>query len=154
MAAQAERFEDFTGLIGALSKEIQRIKAAEGAKLGLKGSDVMCLYYLGLHPEGLTGAQLAREADVTRAAVSRTLAHLEEEGLVEVGESADASASYRAPARLTEKGRSRMSEVDRVIARVLVKAGAALSDDERALMYDALARVLAALKDVARGAPR
>ena len=40
------RFEDFVGLISGLYKEIQRIKTSEGARLGLKGSDVMCLYYL------------------------------------------------------------------------------------------------------------
>lgn len=37
------RFEDFVGLISGLYKEIQRIKTSEGARLGLKGSDVMCL---------------------------------------------------------------------------------------------------------------
>ena len=36
------RFEDFVGLISGLYKEIQRIKTSEGARLGLKGSDVMC----------------------------------------------------------------------------------------------------------------
>ena len=34
------RFEDFVGLISGLYKEIQRIKASEGARLGLKGSEV------------------------------------------------------------------------------------------------------------------
>ena len=70
------RFEDFVGLISGLYKEIQRIKTSEGARLGLKGSDIMCLYYLERSKDGLTGADLARMAGVTRAAVSRTLAHL------------------------------------------------------------------------------
>ena len=79
------RFEDFVGLISGLYKEIQRIKTSEGARLGLKGSDVMCLYYLERSKDGMTGADLARVAGVTRAAVSRTLAHLEFKGLVERG---------------------------------------------------------------------
>ena len=66
------RFEDFVGLISLISKEVQRIKAGEAARLGIRGSDVMSLYYLGRHEEGLTGAELAREADLTRAAVSRS----------------------------------------------------------------------------------
>ena len=37
------RFEDFVGLISGLYKEIQRIKTSEGARLGLKGSDVMAV---------------------------------------------------------------------------------------------------------------
>ena len=53
------RFEDFVGLISGLYKEIQRIKTSEGARLGLKGSDVMCLYYLERSKDGLTGADLA-----------------------------------------------------------------------------------------------
>ena len=65
------RFEDFVGLISGLYKEIQRIKTSEGARLGLKGSDVMCLYYLERSKDGLTGADLARMAGVTRAAGSR-----------------------------------------------------------------------------------
>ena len=68
------RFEDFTGLIAAISKEVTRIKSVESAKLGLTGADIMCLYYLGKHPQGMTGAELARAASVTRAAVSRALA--------------------------------------------------------------------------------
>ena len=95
------RFEDFVGLISGLYKEIQRIKTSEGARLGLKGSDVMCLYYLERSKDGLTGADLARMAGVTRAAVSRTLAHLEEGGYVEVDDSGDAAVKYRAPVRLT-----------------------------------------------------
>ena len=91
------RFEDFVGLISGLYKEIQRIKTSEGARLGLKGSDVMCLYYLERSKDGLTGADLARMAGVTRAAVSRTLAHLEEGGYVEVDDSGDAAVKYRAP---------------------------------------------------------
>ncbi len=58
------RFEDFVGLISGLYKEIQRIKTSEGARLGLKGSDVMCLYYLERSKDGLTGADLARMAGV------------------------------------------------------------------------------------------
>lgn len=61
------RFEDFVGLISGLYKEIQRIKTSEGARLGLKGSDIMCLYYLERSKDGLTGADLARMAGVTRA---------------------------------------------------------------------------------------
>ena len=40
---EQERFEDFVGVISALSKEIQRIKMAEAAKLGIKGADDVAL---------------------------------------------------------------------------------------------------------------
>ena len=98
---ERERFEDFVGLITLVYKEIQRIKTVEAGKLGLKGSDIMCLYYLGQHEEGLTGSELAREADVTRAAVSRTLAHLEEDGFVEVADEQGTGSRDGSPLRLT-----------------------------------------------------
>ena len=49
---EVSRFEDFVGLINGVAKEVQRIKAAEAAKLGLKGADIMCLHYLLMHSEG------------------------------------------------------------------------------------------------------
>ena len=88
------RFEDFVGLISGLYKEIQRIKTSEGARLGLKGSDVMCLYYLERSKDGLTGADLARMAGVTRAAVSRTLAHLEEDSTASFATLTPAAVMY------------------------------------------------------------
>ena len=107
------RFEDFVGLISGLYKEIQRIKTSEGARRGRKGSDVMCLHYLERSKDGLTGADLARMAGVTRAAVSRTLAHLEEGGYVEVDDAGDAAGKDRAPVRLTALGGESMSEDSR-----------------------------------------
>lgn len=147
---ERERFEDFVGLITLISKEIARIKTVEAAKLGLKGSDVMCLYYLGQHEEGLTGAELAREVDVTRAAVSRTLAHLEEEGFVEVVEERRTGSRYRAPVRLTERGRAATDEVGEIIRRVVNEAGEELGDIQRIQMYRSLNVILERLKGISR----
>ena len=49
---EESRFEDFVGLIGAIDKEIQRIKTAELARFGLRASDLMVVYYLEKNPEG------------------------------------------------------------------------------------------------------
>ena len=138
------RFEDFVGLISGLYKEIQRIKTSEGARLGLKGSDVMCLYYLERSKDGLTGADLARMAGVTRAAVSRTLAHLEEGGYVEV----DAAVKYRAPVRLTALGGESMSEADRIIREVLDTTGKAMGVEQREQMYASLRTILNTLREI------
>ena len=79
------QFESFVGIISLANKEISRIKGQEMGRMGLKGSDTMCLYYLKKHPEGITSAELARLIGVDRAAVSRILAHLGERGLVRRG---------------------------------------------------------------------
>ncbi len=144
------RFEDFVGLITMISKEIQRIKTVEASKLGLKASDIMCLYYLGQHDEGLTGAELAREADVTRAAVSRTLNRLVEQGFVEAAVPPDASTRYRAPMRLTERGRRCNAEINEIIRRVVAEAGDELGDIQRIQMYRSLSLILERLRGMSR----
>lgn len=143
------RFEDFTGLISAIAKEVQRIKSVESARLGLTGADIMCLYYLGKHPEGMTGAELARAAGVTRAAVSRTLARMEREGFVESGIEAT-DTKYRTPIRLTERGSECARGADVAIGRVLDEMCAALTDEERMQMYASLRSVLGSLKGISR----
>ena len=140
------RFEDFVGIINALSKEIQRIKTAEAKRLGFRGSDVMCLYYLVKNPEGLTASELARMIDVSRAAMSRTIAHLAEDGFVEV----DEDTSYRAPIRLTEKGFEAARPLDDIIRRVLDEAGGELALRQRLQMYDSLNHILEKLKAIGR----
>lgn len=140
------RFEDFVGIIGALNKEIQRIKNAEARRLGFRGSDVMCLYYLVKHPEGLTAAELARMADVSRAAMSRTVAHLAEDGFVEV----DEDTTYRAPIRLTDKGYEAARPLDDIIHRVLDEASGELATRQRLQMYDSLNHILEKLRTFGR----
>ncbi len=145
------RFEDFVGIISALNKEIQRIKTAEAKRLGFRGSDVMCLYYLVKHPDGLTASELARVVDVSRAAMSRTIAHLAEDGFVEVGDADDEDASrYRAPVRLTEKGHEAARPLDDIIHRVLDEAGGELAMRQRLQMYDSLNHILERLKTFGR----
>ena len=147
---EESRFEAFVGIISALSKEIQRIKNAEARRLGFRGADVMCLYYLVKYPDGLTAAELARLVDVSRAAVSRTVAHLAEDGFVEVGGSDDDASRYRAPIRLTEKGYEAARPLDDIIHRVLDEAGGELALRQRMQMYDSLNHILAKLRTFGR----
>ena len=102
----------------------------------------MCLYYLERSKDGMTGADLARVAGVTRAAVSRTLAHLEEGGFVEVDDSGDAAVKYRAPVRLTTLGGESMNEADRIIREVLDTTGKAMGVEQREQMYSSLRTIL------------
>ena len=147
---EESRFEDFVGIISALSKEIQRIKNAEARRLGFRGADVMCLYYLVKYPDGLTAAELARLVDVSRAAVSRTVAHLAEDGFVEVGGSDDDASRYRAPIRLTEKGYEAARPLDAIIHRALDEAGGELALRQRMQMYDSLNHILEKLRTFGR----
>ena len=144
------RFEDFVGIIGALNKEIQRIKNAEARRLGFRGADVMCLYYLVKYPDGITASELARLAAVSRAAMSRTVARLAEDGLVEVGSEEDESSRYRAPIRLTERGYEAARPLDDIIHRVLDEVGGELAARQRLQMYDSLNHILEKLRTIGR----
>lgn len=143
------RFEDFVGLIDALHKEIQRIKAAEAERLGFKGADVMCLYYLTKNPEGLTGSELARLVDVSRAAMSRTIARLESDGLVEAA-AEDEETRYRVPVRLTEKGVEVARPIRGIVQDVLDETSRVLDVRQRARMYESLNVILNRLRQLAR----
>lgn len=160
-----ERFEEFVGTIAAIEKEIQRIRAAECAKIGLRGADLMVVYQLGRAKAGLTGAELARRARLSRAAVSRSIANLENEGLVVVGEAApedgveDAGTSpdegasggrYRTPVRLTQLGEGLVVEAEQSIARVMARVDSALGDDERSRLYVSLDAILDRLRKISR----
>lgn len=142
------RFEDFVGLVDGLHKEIQRIKANESEKLGLKGADVMVMHYLARSKEGLTGAQLAREAGVTRAAISRTLGRLKENGFVEYADGEEA-VRYRALITLTAEGEKRMKAVDEIVQGVIGTTSEVLSDTKRKQMYSSMRQILETLKKVA-----
>lgn len=144
------RFEDFTGLISAIAKEVQRIKSVESARLGLAGADIMCLYYLGKHTDGMTGADLARASGVTRAAVSRSLARMEEQGFVESGACGAEEAKYRAPIRLTARGVAAAKQADTAIGHVLDEVAGVQGDAEREQMYVSLRLVLGCLRELSR----
>ena len=143
------RFEDFVGLIDALHKEIQRIKAAEAERLGFKGADVMCLYYLTKNPEGLTGSELARLVDVSRAAMSRTIARLESDDLVEAAAEGE-ETRYRVPVRLTEKGVEVARPIEGIVQDVLDETSRVLDVRQRSRMYESLNVILRRLRQLAR----
>ena len=96
-----QRFQSFVTGVTLCYKSIQKIKATEMTEFGLKGTHVMCLFFLSQHPEGLTAAQLSQMCAEDKAAISRTLAVLQEKGYIQAGEK-----KYRAPLRLTPAGQA------------------------------------------------
>ena len=142
----SEGFEGFVGTVDAITKDIQRIKNAEMQRFGLRGTDVMCLYYLRQNPDGIPAAELARLVGVVRASVSRTVSWLEDGGFVETRLSAGASR-YRAPIVLTDKGARVTAEVDQSINDVVEAASKGISESDRVAMR----RALTAIRENLRG---
>ncbi len=136
------RFEEFVTGITECHRYIQRIKAMEMTELGLKGTHVMCLFYLGRSPEGLTAAQLCTLCGEDKAAVSRTLSELEQLGhCVRVG-----SKKYRAPLILTDSGRELAGRLNGLVEQWVTAGGDGLTDSERAAFYTTLGKIAANLR--------
>ncbi len=142
-----KRFEQFVSGITVCYKYIQRIKALEMPELepGMKGSHVMCIFYLEQNPEGLTSAQLCSLCQEDKAAISRTVSELAERGFVESAEKD--GKRYRAALLLTEKGRALAEKVGKVIPLWVEAGGDGLSEEERTAFYHGLEVISGNLKD-------
>lgn len=143
------RFESFVGTIYVLNKEIQRIKALKMKQFGLRATDTMTMYYLGQHPEGLPEAELARLVRVDRAAITRTVAKLREQGFVRLA-NWDGGTRYRVPVVLTERGQAATKEMDQIIYDVVEQASADISEGEREAMYATLAQIAQKLEEIGK----
>jgi len=142
------RFEEFVSGITECYRYIQRIKAMEMTELGLKGTHVMCLFYLGRSPEGLTAAQLCALCGEDKAAVSRTVSELEQLG--HCRRMTDGK-KYRAPLVLTQSGQEAADRINGLVAQWVRAGGDGLTEEERAAFYASLGKIAANLKETTRG---
>ncbi len=133
-----KRFQTFTVLIASISRSIRRIKTEEMAEFGLKSPHVSCLYYL-YKENSLTAKELCDVCEEDKAAISRSIDHLEGEGYIVC--LSDAKKRYKSPLTLTEKGRSTGKMIAQKIDRILAEAGEGLDEREREIFYGALSLV-------------
>ena len=131
-----DRFQSFVTGITECYKFIQRIKSAEMTELGLKGTHVMCLFFLHRHPDGLTAAQLCRLCAEDKAAISRSTATLRKRGDLSAG-----GRRYRAAITLSDEGKRVAEQLDGLICQWVGVGGDGLSNEERAAFYRTLERI-------------
>ncbi|ERL07892.1 DNA-binding MarR family transcriptional regulator [Olsenella profusa DSM 13989] len=143
-----DKFENFVGTISRASKAINRIKGQEMGQFGLKGTDSMCLYYLGKNNGGATSAELSRQIGVDRAAVSRMVTRLENSGFVKTVLSPQGK-NYRSPIVLTKKGEAATERINSIVRVVVERAIDNIPEDERAAMYASLNGIIANLEKLA-----
>lgn len=127
------RFQSFVGGITACYRYIQRIKSMEMTELGLKGTHVMCLFFLHHNPDGLTAAQLCQLCAEDKAAISRTVKILKENGYISSGEK-----KYRAVLKLTEAGSEKAQRLGELIEHWVGLGGDGISDSDRDTFYRVL----------------
>jgi len=133
------RFEQFSLSVSGIYRCIQKIERVEMAKYGLKGPHAQCLLAMRRYPDGITASELCSLCDKDKAAISRTVAELERDGMVE--RVAKNGSMYRAALKLTPQGLEAAARVDDRAKFAVEKAGECLTDDERVVLYKALAMI-------------
>ena len=132
-----QRFDAFVSGITACYKYIQRIKSMEMTEFGLKGTHVMCLYYLRQNPAGLTASQLCGLCAEDKAAISRTVSELKSRGYI----TTLSEKAYRAMLTLTAAGQEIARKFDQLIESWVAIGGDGLSDEERTDFYRSLSAI-------------
>ena len=127
-----KRFEEFTKNVAIASKCISKIKAYEMKKFGLRSGNLMCLFFLGQNPDGITPSILSSKCGEDKAGISRSLAKLCEKGYVVVDKS---EHKYRAKFKITESGKAICEELNGIITSVVDSIGKDLTVTERATFY-------------------
>lgn len=146
-AAMLERFERLTLGTSQIYKDIQKIKKARMNSLGLKGTHVMCLYYLYQNPEGLTAAELCTLCRENKAGISRILSELEELAFI-CYEQPRAGKKYRTRAVLTGSGEKYASEITDLILHATIVGGRGISEEERSTFYRVLFQIAENLNEL------
>lgn len=129
-----ERFEKLTTGIGQIYKSIQKIKKHEMNSMGLKGTHVMCIHYLNLHPDGLTAADLCSLTKEDKAGISRILSDLEKQGFLAY-DLPQTGKKYRAKACLTSEGKEYAKKVTNLILQATLEGGNGITEEEREIFY-------------------
>ena len=131
------RYELLSGAISCMYHDIQKIERVEMARYGLKGPHAQCLLAMKNHPEGITAARLCEVCEKDKAAVSRTLAELEEVGMI-YRENRNGSR-YRSALMLTEQGEIAAEAVVEKARMAVERAGIGFGEAEREVFYRVLA---------------
>ncbi len=104
------RFEHFTLLINRIYRDIQKIKMAELKKMGLKGSHMTCIHYLGGANKALSFKELCMICDEDKSLVSKNLHSLIDLGLVD--KDSVENKIYKGEFSLSKSGREIFKEIE------------------------------------------
>ena len=142
------RFKEFTKNISLAYKYLIKIKSHGIKEFGLKGSNVMCLFYIGESETGLTATELCKLCCEDKAAISKALSALHESGYVRL-ENEDAK-KYRSTYFLTESGINVVDTLKAKIVSAVAGGGEGLSDSDREVFYKSLNTIVENLEKVAK----
>ena len=142
------RFEQFCTSISSIYRSIQKIERVEMAKYGLKGPHAQCLLAMGRYPDGITAARLCEVCEKDKAAISRTVAELEEAGMVIRAD--QGGKRYRADLLLTDKGRDVAKNVNDLVYLAVSRASVGYDAEKRETFIRVLNLIAGNLQDICR----
>ena len=131
------RFTEFTTSIVTAYKKVQQIKkiqTEEYAVFGIRAAHVMYLYYMGLHPDGLTVTELANLCCEDKAATSRGIDYLVEKGYC-YHEEDEARKRWRSKVMLTKEGIAVSRTVHRIAAHMSAEVPAGIPAEDLDVFY-------------------
>ena len=132
------RFKMFTVLTSKINRCIRKIKTEEMAEFDLKSTHVSCLYYL-YSENTLTAKELCDICDEDKAAISRSLEYLENNGYLKC--ESKTFKRYKSPIELTEKGKIIAYKISEKIEQILEEASIGLSEENRVIFYKSLSLI-------------
>lgn len=135
-------FEDFTTAILSLNKLVQKIKTLEIGRYGLKSVHVMCLYHLNKNPQGLTAKELVDLTLEDKAAISRALKIMHDDGYVVYSENVRNSTIT-----LTDDGKKIAADICNRAVKAVTASSVDFTADERAFFYKSLGVIVDNLKN-------
>lgn len=138
-----DRFERFSFAISEISRCWHKIAADEMEKYGLKGSHAIYLTTLYRYSQGVTAAKLSELSGKDKADVSRMTAIMEKNGLI-----VKEGSSYRALLKLTDTGREAAEHVRSRASVAVENASRGLSEEHRAIFYQALELIVSNLQNI------
>lgn len=141
-------YEHFSLSVACIYRDIQKIERKEMEKFGLKGPHAQVLLAMCRNPEGVTAVQLCEICEKDKAAISRTVAELEEKGMV-LRNQVNGSA-YRAKLTLTEQGNAAAKAVSEKARQAVEQAGNGLEAGQREIFYQVLALIAGNLHSICK----
>ncbi len=143
-----DRFARFSLAINEIYRYWHQLTAEEMEQYGLKGPHCTYLLHISRHPDGLTAPQLCELCGKDKADVSRTMAFLESKGMVT--KEGFHQNLYRGVYKLTDDGQKAAEHVCRRASLAVELAGKELTDETRAIFYDALESITVNLRNLSK----
>ncbi len=135
-----EKFELFVMSVTRAYKYISQIKRMDSSTFGIKGIHVMCMVFLGRHPEGLTVSELTTLCCEDKAAISRVV-----DSLVRLGYICDSTVEgkrrWRSKLFLTDEGKAKAEKMFDHINNMVAFISDGFTTEEELRFYDAFSRV-------------